>query len=105
MFKVLKVDGPNIMTDLGGVSIHSFSYADGGKSQPVSQDDWRKMRDLFLLLPQFMQLCDKYVRAAEMSQSSCGFEDNLSETGANALAMMLDAACDTVGTNKFKLPE
>jgi hypothetical protein len=51
LFKVLRVDGPNLTTDQGGVSIQSFSYADGGKSRPVDLQTWRNMRALFMAGP------------------------------------------------------
>ncbi len=57
MFKVLKTDGPNLVTDLGCICITPFQYADGGKSQPVSSDDWKRMRDLFIAAPDLLEAC------------------------------------------------
>ncbi len=52
MFKVLKVDGPHIITDKGMVTISSSQYADGGKTQPVSPETWLEMRDAFVAMPE-----------------------------------------------------
>ena len=66
MFKVLKIDGPNIVTDKGGVCITAFAYADGGKTHAVSLEDWRMMRDLFVALPDLVRLVE------EMYADLCG---------------------------------
>lgn len=58
MFKVLKVDGPHILTDHGVVGIIKMSYADGGKTQPVDTEDWMRMRDLFIAAPDLLAACE-----------------------------------------------
>jgi len=72
MFKVLRVDGPNIVTDKGCVSVSRFQYADGGKTHPVSAEDWRAMRDGFLALPDLL---------AALEDMVAGYEDTLSRYG------------------------
>lgn len=61
MFKVLRVDGPNIMTDQGGICLAPFQYADGGKTQPVSTEVWHEMRSLFLAAPDLLEAAQAYV--------------------------------------------
>lgn len=56
MFKVLKIDGPHIITDKGMVTLSTSQYADGGKTFPASEEDWLKMRDLFVAAPQLHRL-------------------------------------------------
>jgi hypothetical protein len=51
MFKVLKIDGGNITTDLGGISLTPLQYADGGKSRPVNGVDFGRMLRLFVAAP------------------------------------------------------
>jgi hypothetical protein len=63
MFKVLKVDGPNIVTDKGCIALVGFSYADGGKTHPVSHEDWLKMRDAFLAIPALLAACELFIKA------------------------------------------
>jgi hypothetical protein len=55
VFKVIKVDGPNLVTDKGCVCLAPFQYADGGKSRPVGTEDWRAMRALFLGAPRLLE--------------------------------------------------
>jgi len=51
MYEVLKIDGPNLVTDKGCVGLNPFQYADGGKSRPVSDKDWEMMRRMFIAAP------------------------------------------------------
>jgi hypothetical protein len=54
MFKVVTIDGPNIVTDLGGICLVPSCYADGGKTRPVSEEDAQKMRKLFCASPKLL---------------------------------------------------
>ena len=54
MFQILKVDGPNILTNRGGVALVPFQYADSDEARPVGNEDWRRMRDLFLAGPEML---------------------------------------------------
>ena len=51
MYRVLKIDGPNLVTDKGCVSIQGFQYADGGKTSSVTIEDWKMMRQMFIAAP------------------------------------------------------
>lgn len=57
MFRVERIDGPNLTTDRGCIQIVPFQYADGGRTQPVSDEDWRKMRALFIAAPDLLAAC------------------------------------------------
>jgi hypothetical protein len=65
MFKVLKVDGPNFVTDRGCVSLTPSQYADGGKSEPVSDGDWLRMRALFVNAPALLAACKLLLAAID----------------------------------------
>jgi hypothetical protein len=72
MFRVLKIDGPNIVTDKGGIQVVPFQYADGGKTQSVSQGDWQAMRDAFCALPDLLAACEAFLRAPSIGSSGPG---------------------------------
>jgi hypothetical protein len=59
MFKVLKDDGPNILTDLGGICLQPMAYADGGNTTSASVDDWRRMKTLFIQSPRLLGACEE----------------------------------------------
>jgi len=63
MYEVLRVDGPNLTTDKGGVCIVPFAYADGGKTKPVSLKDAQKMRALFIAAPQLLRALQDIIAA------------------------------------------
>lgn len=64
MFQVLNVDGPNLTTDRGCIQIVPFQYADGGRSCPVSNEDWKAMRTLFIAAPDLLAACEKILAVA-----------------------------------------
>jgi hypothetical protein len=66
MFKVLRVDGPNIVTDIGCVSLNPFQYADGGKTKPVSIEDWKKIVALFAASPDLLAACQEALSMYEV---------------------------------------
>jgi hypothetical protein len=72
MFKVLKVDGPNIVTDKGCVCISGFQYADGGKTHSVSDEDSLEMRSLFLASPAMLKALTDIRDRAEALVQECG---------------------------------
>lgn len=56
IYKVLSIDGPNIVTDRGCVDIGTFAYADGGISKPADMDTWALIRSLVVYGPKLFRL-------------------------------------------------
>jgi hypothetical protein len=54
MFNILKVNGPNIVTDRGMVTLSPSQYADGGKTKPVSSETWAGMRSCVVHGPEMI---------------------------------------------------
>jgi hypothetical protein len=71
VFKVLKVDGPNLVTDKGGICLAGFQYADGGKTRPVDDETWSRMRSLFIAAPGLLKALKDLLRETDQGTQLC----------------------------------
>lgn len=75
-FKVLRRDGRNLVTDRGCVSVSPFSYADGGKTHPLSADDAAQLTNHVVALPYLVaaleRLLDESPFVSDVDSCECG---------------------------------
>lgn len=74
MFKVLKIDGPHLVTDKGCIAVVPFQYAGGGKTGPVSLRDAERFRRLFAAAPELLASLREMV-AAMLAHASLGLNE------------------------------
>lgn len=94
MFKVLKIDGPHIVTDKGCVIIMPFQYADGGKTKPIDDDTLHVMRNLFLASPKMLSALrhvQEFLRLTKTVEQSVFGRGRRNETLEEAIALVSDA--------------
>lgn len=78
MFKVLHVDGANITTDKGTVSLTRVQYADSGKRKEMSVADWRMLRDAVVQLPRLLEIARLICENAGHAENDEHFGDLIS---------------------------
>jgi hypothetical protein len=60
-----RVDGANVVTDKGMVSLSPSQYADGGKTSPVTGADYQRMKAAFLASPMLLDAAYKVIDSWE----------------------------------------